>query len=243
MENRGVDMMLHEESNFCIHFGDATTCKVDPKSPDFKGYCNDFLNEHDLPHVVFQKQVHGSHGISTESLTDEKQGPILFEQDGDFLISARPRSAVGVLTADCLPIVFYEQEHQIVAVAHAGWPGTVDRIAQKVLARMNESAPISPANINVYFGPSARVCCYEVQENFLEKLSGFPYAYEVIERRDGRIFVNIPKLNLLQLFEAGIQKENVVLDYNQCTICNQKFHSYRRNSESPFRQPTIVWLK
>jgi len=237
-------MYIHEESGFFIHFGDASSCSVPPKTPEFKVYCNQFLDEHNLPNLILQNQVHGSHGANYSNLPEEQHGvPILFEKDGDFLVSSSPRIAVGVLTADCLPVVFYDKINKIVAVAHAGWPGSVLKISQNVVNHLKLNYGTNVKSLSVFFGPSARSCCYEVQESFCEKLNDFSYKNQVLEYRDDKIFFDLPKFNILQLLEVGLSEDQINLDYNHCTICNPNFHSYRRNNFSPNRQPTVAWLK
>src|SRR5438477_544569 len=89
----------------------------------------------------------------------------LFERLQKIIINVK-NLGIGILTADCLPIIFYDPYNNIISIAHAGWRGTMQNIAIKVIETMRNSFKSKPENIEVFFGPSAKDCCYEVGENF-----------------------------------------------------------------------------
>lgn len=239
-------MIFHDAPSFRIYFGNAKD-KLSPSEylnlPENKNilelepYKNikKFLN---LDSLIFLHQVHGSDGqiISVEQM----QAMQPFKIDGDYLITADKHLGIGVMAADCLPIVFYDSQHNVAAIAHAGWRSSVQEIALKVLADMKDQFKTDTHAIKIFFGPSAKICCYEVKQDFLQHLDACEYTQEVIQQRNGAIFFNLPRFNQLQLMGAGIKKDAFRLDYNICTMCDDAFYSGRQGAG---RQMTVISLK
>jgi YfiH family protein len=81
---------------------------------------------------------------------------------GDALITATPGLLIAVQTADCIPILLADPEHRVVAAIHAGWRGTLKRIAEKTVGRMRMLFGTQPEKIIAAVGPGISRCCYEV---------------------------------------------------------------------------------
>jgi YfiH family protein len=230
--------------NCTIFFGDATSCQINRHTPEFIPWSDQLRQNCGLAHLAFQQQVHGIEGWNINSTT-QLAGPIdCFTHSGDFLITNQPRVGIGVLTADCLPLVFRASQYNVVAIAHAGWQGSVKNIAQVTLNALYANYGIAPADVQVYFGPAAQNCCYEVTAQFDANLRDCPYKKEVLLTRDGRLYFDNPKLNVLQLVACGVKPENINRAHHACTMCNHRFHSYRRavDKKSYGTQATVVWV-
>ncbi|MFA5306320.1 MAG: peptidoglycan editing factor PgeF [Candidatus Babeliales bacterium] len=241
--------------NYSLFFGDATTCPLSATrlkpasagqrhSSEFFPWADQLRQQLGLTHLVLQKQVHSVDGWN---ITDTHQlaGPLdCFTHTGDFLITKQPSIGIGVLTADCLPVIFCAPEQHVVAIAHAGWPGTVKNISIKMLETLQKNYGIMPRDIQVYFGPSAKSCCYEVTAEFEANLRNCPYTKKVFTPRDGHLYFDNPELNKLQLIAAGVKEESINISAHECTICNHRFHSYRRatDKQNYGTQATIVWI-
>ena len=76
----------------------------------------------------------------------------------------------------------------------------------------------------------------------LKNLENFTVSDQVLIKRNERCFFDLPKFVKLQLLELGIKVDNIHQNYNDCTICNQRFHSYRRSGQDAGRQATIISL-
>jgi len=101
---------------------------------------------------------------------------------GDALITATPGLLIAVQTADCVPILLADTRNRIVAVIHAGWRGTLKRIAEKVVGRMRMIFGTEPANILAALGPGIGQCCFEVGPDVVkEYASQFTPAREWFE--------------------------------------------------------------
>jgi len=81
---------------------------------------------------------------------------------GDALVTAAPGILIAVQTADCIPILLADPEHRVVAAVHAGWRGTLKRIAEKTVGRMRMLFGSRPEKILAAVGPGIGRCCYEV---------------------------------------------------------------------------------
>lgn len=164
---------------------------------------------------------------------------------GDGLITSTPGLLLAVLTADCLPIIVADTKTRAVGVFHAGWRGTVKRIAEKGVGEMRKNFGSNPRNLVAAIGPGIQRCCYEVGEEVREKFkSQFAYAdalfHEVKEsdqvrerypllfltaRAPGhsdlpvKLFVDLVEANRRQLVDAGVPAENIEASC-PCTACH-----------------------
>lgn len=123
---------------------------------------------------------------------------------------------------------------------HAGWQGTVDGIAEKAWKFMVETYRSKADQAKVFFGPSAKPCCYEVGNEFTTYLQSFQSPEKVLLKRDGKLFFDVSLFNSMTLERLGIKKDSICLDYNVCTMCNSSFASHRRQGLASKRQMTIA---
>ncbi len=234
-------MILHNDSSFKIYFGDIKDDCVKFGKIFNKDCFVDKIKKLNLKNLVFLKQTHGNEGllISSEHLTKDL---ILFESEGDFIITKERGVGIGVFTADCLPVTFYDSVNNAIGIAHIGWKGAVNNIVTTVIRSMQESFGSKVANLKVYIGSSAKVCCYQVKSDFLKNLENSTFLEDVILKKDSLLYLDLPRLVSLQLLDLGVTCREIRTNYNDCTICNQRFHSYRRSGQDAGRQATIISL-
>ena len=126
-----------------------------------------------LPYPVIQgHQVHGSRVaiIDRPDLTRE-------DLEGyDAFVTDLPGVAIGVRTADCVPILLYDPVHRVIAAVHSGWKGTVLRISQSTISLLGERFGSRPADLRAVIGPAIGPRSFQVGEEVVEKFraSGFP---------------------------------------------------------------------
>lgn len=238
-------MFINIDAHCFIFFGDASSCPVSFKDPHFKSFCDHLRQNLHLEKLALLHQVHGIDGWYIKDKNELKEPVVCNERDGDFLITNQQEIGIGVSTADCLPIIFYEPHNKLIAVAHAGWRGSVANICSTVLDNMDRGNMINRSGIHVYFGPAARSCCYEVKQDFIEQNKHLNLKDPIISKQNTRHFFDNTLLNKRFLIECGIKPENINTEYNLCTICNHKYHSYRRQqSKGNYQsQTTVAWLK
>ena len=206
-------------------------------------HCNQVAKELGLEKLARTNQVHGIDGRVVDGARKirAQDENFLVESDetkGDYLITTAPNVGLAIFTADCLPVVFYDPIKRVIANAHAGWRGSVTGICSVVIKRMREDFDCSPRDIQVWLGAAGKECCYEVTSEFPVRDAAF------IKRREGKIYFDNIAFNLAKLHAAGITNNRIHLDYNDCTICDHRYHSYRRSADKTnyAAQATIVWL-
>lgn len=151
---------------------------------------------------------------------------------GDGYITDEIGVTLGVKSADCVPILFEaEKDKRIVAVGavHAGWRGTVSRIAAKCCLQLCKEYGVSPKDIRAAIGPCIHSCCYEVGEDLrLAVAEGLGESYlKFVPYVKKKIYCDLPAINKALLIESGIPESSIeVLGY--CTCCRPDlFFSHR----------------
>ncbi len=130
--------------------------------------------------------------------------------------------------------------NNIVAIAHAGWRGSVQDISKVVLESLSNQFNCNSNNILVFLGPSAGICCYAVSQDFVQNIE-LEFVQQVIIYKENKIFFNLSKYNKIKLLKSGIKEENIIEDYNLCTICSNSFFSYRAGNAYE-RQISFVFI-
>ena len=168
-----------------------------------------------LPYPVIQgHQVHGSRIaiIDRPDLTRE-------DLEGyDAFVTNLPGVAIGVRTADCVPILLYDPVHRVIAAVHSGWKGTVLKISRSTIQLMEERFGSLPADLRAVIGPAIGPDSFQVGEEVVEKFcdAGFPMStiWSFQGTGDGSPMSGGDHIDLFQanrwILEAcGIRPENI----------------------------------
>jgi len=150
-------------------------------------------------------------------------------QGVDALFTRLTGVCIGVTTADCVPLLFFDPEKKVIAVAHAGWRGTCARIAKKTIRTLEEKYHCQPENIRVVIGPSISAEVYEVGKEVLDhfETAGFKIP-EIVTVRNKAYYLDLWKANQISLEETGVLKENIETA-GICTFTNhEQYFSARR---------------
>lgn len=195
-----------------------------------------------IKQFVTVRQKHGIEGIVVH---DVKQclAMQLFSNTADYLVTQEKGIGLVVATADCLPLVIYDPLTCSVALVHAGWRGSVDKIAKKAVEALCTKYGCAPKDLEVFLGPSARVCCYEVDALFVKALECDEHIQSALEKREEKWYFNIPLYTTLVLESVGVVHHKIHFENNICTLCCIDYCSHRRNPESERRNITVVSLK
>lgn len=185
--------------------------------------------------IMKLKQVHSPivHVIEdTRAATDALEG--------DAAITSFRGIAVGVQTADCVPILLADTKGRAVGAIHAGWRGTASRIVERTVEAMWKAYSVSPEDLRAVIGPHIGVCCYEVGEEVVDVI---PHP-EAVERAAGREkpHLNLAGANLMQLRQLGIPDGQIDVS-SLCTRCRADlFYSYRREGAKAGRMLSVIGL-
>jgi len=192
--------------------------------------------------VVSLRQVHG------EDVTifngGMREAADLWAKEGDALITKNPGFAIGVFTADCLPVLLFDPRQRVIAAVHAGWRGTAQGIVKKVVAKMAEKFSCRREEIQAGLGPAIGPCCYEVDEPVESAFREKGLAWELFAslRGPGRWSLDLKKANSYLLEETGVPKENIMI-LDGCTACRPDlFFSYRREKGTRGRHLNFIAL-
>lgn len=159
----------------------------------------------DPDRLVLARQVHGAELIEV----GESDGGVLGEADG--LVARSPGPVLGILTADCAPVVV--RGGNDVAVLHAGWRGLVAGVIEAGLAALEDPA-------TAWIGPCIHACCYEVGGEVVDAFRRKDLPVASHDRVD-------PAQAAATLLERGGVSDVVVAP--QCTHCDPDYFSYRRD--------------
>jgi len=153
--------------------------------------------------------------------------------DGDALINNTSGHLIAVKTADCIPILIVDTRQRAVAAVHAGWRGTAQRIATRVIEQMQRRFASQPGDLLAAIGPGIGKCCYEV---------GPEVARQFPEFVDSNRHVDLPSANRHQIAGCGVPLEHIYVA-NLCTMCNGEFHSFRRDKQQAGRMLSVAGIR
>ncbi len=197
------------------------------------------------------------------------QSPEPARLTGDGLITNAPGIALAVMTADCLPVLLVDRKNRAVGAFHAGWRGTVQRIAEKGLGIMHREFDTRPQDVLAAIGPGIHYCCYEVGEELREQFrSQFAYAddlfhevkhFDLVHEKYPLLFMNmrapghgdqciklhldLREANRRQLLDAGVPK-NQITALDHCTSCDPSmFFSHRAEKGRTGRMMAVIGIK
>ncbi|HEY6011698.1 MAG TPA: peptidoglycan editing factor PgeF, partial [Nitrospirota bacterium] len=175
--------------------------------------------------LVTAIQVHGDTIVAVDQGNYNKVRSL----EADAMITVEPGIAVGVETADCVPVLLVDPAIPAVAAVHAGWRSTVRKIVQKAVMRMRDEFGADPGRMIAAIGPAIGPECYEVDEPVMGPVQdAFPFWQEISSPRgSGRWSLDLVKANRIELVEAGLRPENVHA-LGMCTSCRRDlFYSFR----------------
>ncbi len=157
----------------------------------------------------------------------------------DALITDLPNVMLAVLTADCVPVLLYDREKEVVAAVHAGWRGTEAKIVEKTIQKMKDYFKSQSEDIIAGIGPSIGSCCYEVGSDVAKHFSDTPHA---LRKKGNRYMLDLPFVNYQQLLKSGLPDSNIELSHI-CTACNtDNYFSYRKEHACSGRFMSIIGL-
>lgn len=191
--------------------------------------------------LILMRQVHGER---IRVLDSEDPLPEEFpECDG--LVSDRPRMALGVRTADCIPLFFVDRVRQVIGAAHAGWRGTALGIAARMVEILVQRFSSRTENLLAVMGPAIGPCCYQVDAPVFDAFSGLFGVDRFLHpcREKGRWMADLALANRLQLQAAGVPSGNIFTS-DLCTMCYRDiFFSHRAGGGCEGRQINLLMLK
>lgn len=176
------------------------------------------------PHrLATAHQVHSSQPVVVDDSYDGER------PEADAVVTATPGIAVGVLTADCGPVLFADPDKAVVAAAHAGWRGALDGIVENTIAAM-ERLGARRERIRACVGPCISGGNYEVGPEFVDRFRRRDDAFHIYfspSPHGGHSLFDLQKFVLDRIAESGVEAHLS----GDCTYADEeRFFSYRRTT-------------
>jgi len=176
--------------------------------------------------LVCARQVHGV-AVVRANETDRGRGVCSGKprfDAVDAMVTDVEGLPLAIFVADCVPVYLFDPERRATALVHAGREGTRRRIGPEAVHMLSREFASRPCDVHALIGPSAGPCCYEVSPEIAHD-----FAQAGLPAR-GR-HLDLWEANARQLVAAGVPEDQVAVA-GICTICDHRFHSYRRDGGS-----------
>lgn len=176
--------------------------------------------------LITLKQTHSDiiHIITDQNRDIFLNDPLI---EGDGIITSCHDTLIGVLTADCVPILYHDSVNNVIGACHAGWKGIYQNIHLSMIRKMAEYHDTKAADIKIMIGPHIRSCCYEVSMEFI---TNFEDKYFTTKSHKPHFDMKMKITD--DLLKNGILNENI-FDSKQCVYYNNehRFFSYRKGDK------------
>ncbi|MBV2169297.1 MAG: peptidoglycan editing factor PgeF [Bdellovibrio sp.] len=189
--------------------------------------------------LVRLKQIH------SDAVVETKDVSLDYQVIADAHYTREKNIALCVITADCVPVFFYDHQTGLIAGVHAGWRGVAAKILGKTIQKLTEQGA-SPGNLNVIIGPHIQKPSFEVGNDVrdlilssLGPLSPSERAFYYDTVTETKALVDLNQVVRTQLQQEGINFENL-FDLHIDTVTSPQFHSYRRDKEKSGRQISFI---
>ena len=154
-------------------------------------------------------------------------------KDTDAMYTYEPNLLLCCFTADCVPVIIYNQVTDLIGVIHSGWQGTVNEITTKVLKHLIQFEQCNPDDINVYIGTALSQSKFEVDEDVYIQFRNLGYANNFIYYNDQtkKYHIDNQQTVFKQCELNGIEADRITIDQT-CTYMNPEGFSYRQDKKS-----------
>ncbi|MCG9126826.1 peptidoglycan editing factor PgeF [Candidatus Poribacteria bacterium] len=228
----GVSPTPYSSLNLATHVGD--------KQENVYKNQQRLFEQTGISKLKYCNQIHSDTVINIDEISDAYWNGNYGEDSqptGDALISKINNVALGVFTADCVPISILDVETPSIAIVHAGWRGTMDQIVLKSLEKLKNEYGTNYESCLIHLGPSIQKCCYEVGSELISQFTlkfGKSVAYE------NHLCLHTANVN--QLIDYGIADNSISIS-SFCTSCNLNlFFSYRAEGGKTGRMLSYLQL-
>lgn len=226
-----IHTVIYKDTHQCVEYAFSERQDGDMRDDQM---INRLLHTMSLPSNSFVrcKQTHGN---VVAVVTEKNKGNKIPIVDGlIFKPSSSFNSSISlsIITADCIPVLFYDDSYGIIGAAHAGWKGIYLNITHSMITHFS-SNNIDPKHIHAIIGPNIGPCCYSVSE---ERAALFKQQFGLhsVERRNGSVYLNLSSVLVTQLIQKGIPEQQITV-YSDCTSCkNDRFFSFRQDSRETY---------
>lgn len=235
----GKSAVPYDSLNLGLHVGDQAETVISNRQR--------FLHalQLDLDNVVCCQQVHGN---QVAVVGDRHRGLGAYTlstalADYDAMITKSPGLVLMSFYADCIPMFFFDPRQRVIGLAHAGWKGTMSRIAAAMVLSLKSEFGTDPADIQVFIGPGIDKCCFQIKEDLKAKVQReFTAVHDIIKKDERGYFWDLKATNRKILLDEGILPRHISSS-KLCTGCEARFFSYRREGGITGRMGAVLALR
>lgn len=233
IKNKGKYIWFKEKNVNLVFSSAEENLNFSRTSENFKDNIKEIQTEFNLEKVVYLNQIHSNICYDYEDIKETIK-------DGDAVITSNKKIALSIFTADCVPVLIYDEDKEVIAACHSGWKGTLNKIVINTVELMKRKYDCG--NFKVVIGPHNMSCCYEVGSELIEEFARDEIynGYRIANNR------NLDLLNCIkaQLDSIGILAENIS-SVPYCTFCSKdiKFHSYRKDGLKSGRNLSFIFME
>jgi YfiH family protein len=201
--------------------------------------------------MVKTKQMHTADVriVTRENGGDGILRPLDENHPYDGLITNEKNFLLCTVEADCVPVYFYDPVNKVIAMVHSGWKGTVKKISECTIKKMNSVFNCEPENILVAIGPHICKDCYEVGEDVFQEFSSSfdkdELAKIFVPKNQEKYLLNLQEAVKLTVIKNGVSEKNFFTT-DVCTYHSQiegySFCSYRRTKSPTQRMLTAIMM-
>lgn len=232
--NGGVSRPPYNSLNLAFNTEDA--------APNVEGNRSTLTRAFDVPLrlLLTVRQVHSSHVL----VIDEPNHDLthFLQVECDAVVTDQPDIMIGILVADCYPVILFDPEKKVHAVVHVGWRGAAEGILGKAVETMQKSFGVRAENLYAAIGPGIGAHKYEVDRPVREAFrKGTGHWQRIAEERAlGKWLLDLRLSCKLQLRDTGLDPARIE-EVEECTCCHREFFfSYRRDGGKTGRQMGFV---
>lgn len=193
------------------------------------------------PHyqLVRVKQIH------SDAVVETSDSSLDYQVIADAHFTKKKNLALCVITADCVPVFFYDPTTSLIAGVHAGWRGVASRVIPRTIEQLKRQGA-DPKNIDSFIGPHIQKPSFEVGVDVRDQIITSLGPLSPEERQtyyeslpNSKALVDLNLVVRTQLRQEGVNLDRL-FDLNVDTVTSPEFHSYRRDKEKAGRQINFI---
>jgi YfiH family protein len=253
--NSHLDWLWH---GFSTRPGGVSRAYLPEAKSQAAGELNLGFTAHDTrEHVVenrfrFVEAVTGSRATPLRTIrqihscitVDASESILELPPEADGILTRQSGVLIGIMTADCIPVLVADPVRRAVAAFHAGWRGTVERIVELGIQRMQREIGSDPGDLVAAIGPGIGPCCYAVGEEVFTRFSAnFDYSAQLFCTVEDQLRIDLWEANRRQLLAAGLPAAAVSI-VGGCTSCHPELYfSHRASAGHAGRMMAAIGLR
>lgn len=220
------DPALAEDNNMALH-----VCKNEADIIENRQQLASLLQT-ELSEFVCANQTHSANFFRVEKSEIGKGATdnTTAVHDTDALYTYEPNVVISSFTADCVPVLFYNEKTNVIGAVHSGWQGTIKEITLKLLQHLQQEENCDLRDLKVMIGPAISQEKFEVDADVQEKFKALGYADEFMywNEETSKFHIDNQLTVKTQCLLAGVPEENISID-RMCTFLDEDGFSHRQD--------------